>query len=240
MRRGSSIFPDSTYALRQELSDSPVAERPVLCGRSKSLEATFDESEQARERPPTSRVRRAGASDASSASGTSLSPTVGARFGPLEGCAGAVVLMNTSMWRDELATGTADAVRSLLGDLALPFIELDGAEPGNAALRDELWHRSASHTYPILYDDCTGLVSSGTQLRSLSDSGELRTILQGAASSSASALAQLHGLAVRLGRLANVPPTVEEGRAEPNMDMVVSWVEQSATALLNRQRGSQR
>ena len=193
MRRGSSAFPDATFPARAALSDENVAERPKMMGRMESLMATVDESDFAKERPPSARGRAKKTAKAatpppapapSTATPAPSEPTTAAVDGgsaadPLARYANTTVVMHTSMTRDQLATVATRKIVTQLVGLGVEFVQLDGMDPENKEVRKALWSKADAKpgTYPILYVGATGYTCKGEEVQDLIDGGELAKVL---------------------------------------------------------------
>ena len=92
-----------------------------------------------------------------------------------------LVLLYTSMTRDQLATVATRKIVTQAEALGLPLVQLDGLDPANKPLRSVLWQRAEAKpgTYPILYVGSTGFTCKGEEVQDLIDSGQLGAKLGG-------------------------------------------------------------
>ena len=92
-----------------------------------------------------------------------------------------VVVLYTSMTRDQLATVATRKIVTQLEGLHVPFVELDGTQPTNKDVRSALWSLAGAKpgTYPIVFVGPTGFVCHGDAVQDLIDSGEMEAKLTG-------------------------------------------------------------
>ena len=83
--------------------------------------------------PPSTKMEEASASSSSTSGGSSADP--------LASYSNAVVLLYTSMTRDQIATVATRKVITQLKSLKVPYVELDGTDPNNKAVRTALWSK---------------------------------------------------------------------------------------------------
>ena len=94
---------------------------------------------------------------------------------PLAGYGETVVVLFTSMSRDQLATVATRKVVTQLQGFGMPYVELDGTDPNNKAVRTALWSKAGASpgTYPIIYVGSTGFTCKGDEVQDLIDDGTL-------------------------------------------------------------------
>ena len=249
-----------------------VVEAKPRLSRFETLEATFDEADSARERPPSTRRKAAaaeptpslppkpppspsslggappaGLAPPPSASATAPPPSAsatapppppveppqgGATSGggneddPLRTYAdhGQVVLLYTSMTRDQLATVATRKVVTQLDGLGVDYVQLDGSCADHRSVRAALWALAGASpgTYPIMYVPQTGFVcKGGDESQDLIDSGELASKLGGtctpraAAASVAPCAAAPSALTPPTAAQSTVPPLAESVGTPP-------------------------
>ena len=209
--------PDApSYSEPQLASPEPVVPKPRF-SRFETLEATNDEADRAKERPPSARSggsrlhsRSKPAPEAVAAppaAATAAPPaapppppavpptaaSAGEAADPLDAYGDKVVILYTSMTRDQLATVATRKVVTQAQALGLPYVELDGTDATHKAVRTALWARAGAKpgTYPILYVGATGFAASGEEVQDLIDAGTLDAKLGGMATPRISTAAEL-------------------------------------------------
>ena len=93
--------------------------------------------------------------------------------------AGKVVVLYTPMTRDQLATVATRKIVTQLEGLSAPFVQLDGTDPNNKAVRTALWQKADAKpgTYPIVWVGSSGFTCKGEEVQDLIDSGQLEARL---------------------------------------------------------------
>jgi len=103
-----------------------------------------------------------------------------AAAGPLGAFSDRVVVLYTSMTRDQLATVATRKIITQLEGMGVPFAQLDGTQPEHKETRGALWALAGVKpgTYPIVYVGASGFVCHGDDVQDLIDSGQMEAKLR--------------------------------------------------------------
>ena len=98
---------------------------------------------------------------------------------PLAEYARRVVVLFTSMTRDQLATVATRKLLTQLDSLSVEVVQLEGQDSANHAARKELWKRAGATpgSYPILFVGSTGVCCTSERIQEMIDMGKLPSVL---------------------------------------------------------------